>query len=148
MFSLCTACRAFIFVLDLHRIKSYIEYMKLASPTSRNLEAEPTKTVRYLVTAAIAGSGKSREDIAVLLTKKIGETITAEMLNGWTSQSKKRLRFPVAFVPAFCKITGDDQLQRFALGQRLRPLLSLGEADLEKLVCERVRRKKGSGCGK
>lgn len=106
------------------------------------MEASPAKTIRRLVDAAIGCSGMSRVEIADELAKQVGETVTSEMLNGWTSQAKKRLRFPAAFVPAFCEITGDDQLQRFVMGPRLRRLLSLGEAEVEKLLCERRKRKK------
>ena len=118
--------------------------MSISSTSSRTPEAEPAKTIRLLVDATIVRSGMSRETIADELAKRVGETVTCEMLNGWTSQSKKRLRFPAAFVPAFCEITGDDQVQRFLIGSRLGRLLSLGEVELEELVCERRRRKKGS----
>ena len=120
--------------------------MAFASTSSRTLEAEPAQTIRRLVKAAIDRCGKDRGEIAVELAQQVRETVTSEMLNGWTSDTKRRLRFPAAFVPAFCEITGDDQLQRFLIGSRLGRLLSLGEAELEKLVCERRRRKKGSAC--
>ena len=118
------------------------------SPNSRNLAAEPVKAIRRLVDAAILCSGMSRDQIADELTKQVGEPVTSMMLFGWTSESKKRIRFPAGFVLAFCEITGDDQLQRFVMGPRLRRLLSLGEAEVEKLLCERRRRKKRRSCRK
>lgn len=138
----------FHFSLDFYAWESYLLCMEETSTNSRTLEAEPAKTIRRLVDAAILCSGMSRDQIADELTKQVGEPVTSMMLFGWTSESKKRLRFPAGFVSAFCEITGDDQLQRFVIGPRLRRLLSLAEAEVEKLLWERRKRKKRSACRK
>lgn len=115
---------------------------------TRTPEAEPAKEVRTLVNTALDRSGLSRAEVADELTKQVGERVTEAMLNDWSSQSKRRLRFPAAFIPALCQITGTDELARFLLIPRLRRLLSLGEAEVDKLLWERRKRKKRSACRK
>lgn len=97
-------------------------------------EAEPARAIRHLVSAALDRSGMSRAEVAVELTNQVGERVTEAMLNDWSSQSKRRLRFPAAFVPAFCQVTGTDELARFLLTPRLRRLLALAEQKLDVLA--------------
>lgn len=99
-------------------------------------------TVRRLINAAIDRCGKTRHEIAAEMSKSLGVTVTKAMLDGWVSEHKRRLRFPVAFVEAFCRATGDDQLQRFSLGRRLRRALVVGEGELAKMEVRRLQRRR------
>lgn len=84
-------------------------------------------TIRALMSRVIRRSTKKREQIAAEMTARLGQHITERMLNDYTAQSKRALRFPAAWVPAFCEIVGSDELQRRLLGPELRKLLELGE---------------------
>lgn len=65
-------------------------------------------TLRALISEAIAGCPKSREQIAEEMSYLIGAVkITTAMLNCYTAESKEKHRFPLAFLPAFCQVTGD-----------------------------------------
>ncbi len=59
------------------------------------------------------------------------------MLNDFTSECKKAVRFPAAWVEAFCSIVEDDRLQRLLLSPRLRMLIELAERELEHFQSER-----------
>lgn len=55
---------------------------------------------------ALRHAGKSREQIADEMTAYIGEEVTVHQLNAWVAPSKDRHRFPLEYLPAFCKATG------------------------------------------
>ena len=95
-------------------------------------QTDSDKAARQLIARAIKHSGKGREQIANGMSKRLGCRITLHMLNRFTSEAKGKARFPAAWVEAFCEVVGDDRLQRFIMGQRLRGLVRLGEVELEK----------------
>lgn len=66
-------------------------------------------SVRALVADAIRRSSKSREQIADDMSYLTGRSVTKTMLDCYTAESKEH-RFPVVFLPAFCKSTGDCRL--------------------------------------
>jgi hypothetical protein len=73
---------------------------------------------------------KSREQIASALSEQTGTRITLRTLNALTAESRRPYRFPATWVIPFCRITGDDSLQRLLLGPTLGKLLSIGEIEL------------------
>jgi hypothetical protein len=86
---------------------------------------------------------KNRTQIAAELSRAVGSPVRVYMLDEYTADSRGecavnsrevgsrgKRRFPAAWVPAFCKITGDDRLQRLLLGEPLCCLLELGESAL------------------
>jgi hypothetical protein len=77
-------------------------------------------------------SNKSREQIAEEMSVHTGLRISKRMLNDWTAESKKPARFPAFLIESFCEVTGDDRLQRWAVGKRLGAFLELGE------LCARI----------
>jgi hypothetical protein len=94
--------------------------------------AEPTTdtVLRQLLSEAVRHSSKSRMQIASEMTQLIGRPITINMLNAYTSLAKEPVRFPAAFINAFCQVVDDDRVQRYLLSPRLRALLELGERKL------------------
>jgi hypothetical protein len=72
-----------------------------------------------LLALSIRKSGLTREQIAGDLSRLVGTRVTVSMLNDYSAASKKNTRFPLAFIHAFCEVTGDDRLQRFAAGTQL-----------------------------
>jgi len=109
---------------------------------------------------AIRRSRKTHAEIAHEMTERLGQPVTQTMLNEFTrsgDREGREVRFPAAWVPAFCEVVGDDALQRGLMSERLRELVSLGERvfnlrSILKEVCDgvaklegRERQKKGQG---
>lgn len=79
-------------------------------------------------------SGKTGDEIAAELGTKVGQLVNRQQLDQWTSEEKRRLRFPLAFAPAFGELTGSShELARFVLGPRFSFLLGK-EEDLRALI--------------
>lgn len=90
---------------------------------------EVERKVRSILSAAIKKSGKRREEVAAQMAADLGRDITAGMLRDFTRGASKgrNVRFPAAWITAFCKATGDDELLRFLLSPELAKALGLGE---------------------
>lgn len=87
--------------------------------------------IRAAITRALrVCTSKSREAVAEELSEATGVQITLRMLNDYTAESRRPYRFPAAWVIPFCRITGDDSLQRLLLGPELADILRLGELEL------------------
>lgn len=68
-----------------------------------------------------------RHEVCKKMSDFVGHQISIHMLNAWIAPGRERTRFPVVYVEAFCRATGDDRLKRLILGPALRELLELGE---------------------
>jgi len=82
------------------------------------------------------------------MTEFLGRRITASMLSDFAAESKAGARFPVIYVEAFCRATGDDTLKRLILGPELLEMLELGEraaAILDERARRRVLKVPGNG---
>lgn len=88
--------------------------------------SEPDNALRELISTVLAECGLSRPQIATALSEKIGRTITVSQLNDYTARTKRTARFPAAYVPAFCTVTGDYRIARYLLAPEDRGLLDLG----------------------
>jgi hypothetical protein len=53
------------------------------------------------------------------------------MLDDWTAESRRGTRFPASLIQTFCEVIGSDQLERWAMGPRLRKLVEFAERQLE-----------------
>lgn len=83
--------------------------------------------IRRAISRAITACPcKSRADIAEVLSVETGTQITVRMLDQFTAVSRRPYRFPAAWVIPFCRITGDNTLQRILLGSELSEALELG----------------------
>jgi hypothetical protein len=100
----------------------------------------PDSALRELLSHLLRQSSKSRAQIAEEVSVHVGQRISKDMLDDWTAESKKPARFPAFLIPAFCEITGSDELQRHLLSERLRRVLSVGES-VEKLLDSEGRKK-------
>jgi len=91
----------------------------------------PEDEVRRLLRRSMKESSSDRAVIAQRMTELLGRPITLSMLADFTRNArlkkKRQVRFPAAWIPAFCTVTGDDELQRHLLSDRLRSLLAIGE---------------------
>lgn len=97
-------------------------------PGFLDLDSAIRKTLSRAITAC---SCKSRADIAAELSAETGTQISVRMLDQFTAESRRPYRFPAAWVIPFCRITGDDALQRLLLGRSLSRALELGEREIE-----------------
>ncbi len=94
--------------------------------------------LRKLLSKLIKQSAKKRCQIAEEMSTFSGLRISERMLNDWTSEYHKSARFPAALIVPFCQAIGNDELQRYLVGERLRELIDLGE-EAERLL-KRLRR--------
>ncbi len=85
--------------------------------------------VRRLMTDAITRSRKTAPEVAEEMSMRLGRPITGSMIYELTRNGElgREVRLLATWVPAFCEITGDDRLQRWLAGSRLRELAELGE---------------------
>jgi hypothetical protein len=92
---------------------------------TRNFGAE----VRCLLTEMMKRSRKTHADIAAEMTQRLGRPVTKTMLDDFsrTDAPEREVRFPAAWVSAFCEATGFDELARLVMGERLRGFVELGE---------------------
>jgi hypothetical protein len=86
--------------------------------------------LRKLITDAIRRSPKKRLQIAEELTAILGIRITENMLNDFTSENKRGVRFPLLFSAALCEVLGDDSVGLFGLRPRIRSLVEFAEREL------------------
>lgn len=98
-------------------------------------------------------SGLTGDEIAEKLTALVGQRVSKQQLDQWTSENKRRLRFPLAFAAAFGELTGSSyDLARFVLGPHFSFLLAeeQGLRALIRAVClaQRLESKRGSGKGR
>lgn len=94
--------------------------------TSPNLDSD----VRKLLSRVIRKSHEKRVSIAQQLSAALDYPVTVVMLDGFSAPSKAA-RFPAAWVPAFCEVLGNYELQRLLLSPRLSLLLKLGDLSLD-----------------
>jgi hypothetical protein len=99
-------------------------------------------TIRTLAAASVKASGKSRAQIADEMSAHLGTAISEHMLFDVTAESKVNHRFPLLWVPAFCKATGDWRLLHAIAEECSFLLLSQKEADVLALGEECVAQKR------
>jgi len=103
-----------------------------------NVEAE--REVRKILADAIKRSGKTRAQVAhemeILLDRDISKSVLDDFIR--SPKAGRIVRFPAAWVPAFCQAVGNDSLQRHLLSEALRSALELGERvhEMGKLAIE------------
>lgn len=73
--------------------------------------------LKEALTADLAASPHSREQVAERMTALLDTTITHAQLDAWTAPTKTQHRFPTEYLPAFVRATG-----------QLRALELLGQA--------------------
>jgi hypothetical protein len=91
---------------------------------------EQDQKLRRLITDAIRRSPLKRIAIAKTLTSMLGIRVTEHMLNDFTSENKKAVRFPLLFSEALCEILDDDSIGLFGVRPRIRRLVEFAEREL------------------
>ncbi len=72
----------------------------------------------------------TRLQLAELLSARADRGISRSMLDAYSSPASETARFPAALILPLAEITGDDRLQRFVMGPRLRQLVEFAEREL------------------
>ena len=101
--------------------------------------------LRVLLAETIKTCPKKRQQVAEELSALVGRSISEAMLNSYTADSKEAHRFPAAWIPAFCVVTGDSRLIEIIasrcgmtlVSERGLRLIEFAEAILEKERGER-----------
>ncbi len=86
--------------------------------------------IRFRDLLSEALSGSDRTNLASQLSIRTGRRISLAMLNAYATRSNNSAKFPAFLVPLLCEILGDDRLQKFLMGPRLRKLLEFAEREL------------------
>jgi len=86
--------------------------------------------LRRLITDIIRRSPKKRLQVAEELSNRLGLRVTEGMLNDYTSESKKAVRFPLAFSAALCEVLDDDAIGILGVRPRTRRLIEFAEREL------------------
>ena len=86
--------------------------------------------LRRLITEAIRRSPLKRSVIAETLSAKLGIRVTEHMLNDFTSEKRKDVRFPLLFSSELCEILNDDSIGLFGVRPRIRRLVEFAEREL------------------
>jgi len=84
-------------------------------PPSESLREQ----VRVAMRRALQRSGRSVEQIADGLARRLGIHVTHHMLYAWTASSESHLshRFPLEWTAAFCRETNDTGLAEMLAGE-------------------------------
>jgi hypothetical protein len=77
-------------------------------PLGHSLDVDAT--VRRALHVAFRRSSKSRQEIADEMSRLLAREVRVSMLDAFTADSKAGHRFPAAWLPAFCVVTGNPQL--------------------------------------
>lgn len=85
-------------------IRQEMEIAKQAPiPGSLNIRQQIIATLK----SGLRHAGKSREQVADEMTLYTGELITDDMISTWLAASKPKHRFPLEYLPAFRRATGN-----------------------------------------
>jgi hypothetical protein len=101
------------------------------------MAGDADRSVRNLLANALANClhdrEMTREQIASEMTARLGVEVTKSKLDDFTrsGKPKRQYRFPASFVRVIAEITGDDELARSLLPDRLQVLLTVGELCLQ-----------------
>lgn len=83
-------------------------------PSENSGQFKIVDNLKASIRAAIKSCPLSRHQIAGEMSHLLNETVTKEMLDSWTRHSDEanghpRRYIPAEFLPAFCKVTRDNQ---------------------------------------
>jgi len=85
---------------------------RTAFPGQLNLDV----SIRELITEALKKTTLSRYQVAAIMSEDLGKEITKAMIDSWSAESKENNRFPLAYLNAFMKATGDKTILRLLCG--------------------------------
>ena len=113
----------------------------LRIPNMQGNIGTPDRDLRALLAGAMKRSPLKRSAIAESLTAKLGIRVTEGMLNDYTAENRKAVRFPLLFSAALCEILDDDSIGLFGVRPRIIRLIEFAEAELRGLRDARQRDK-------
>lgn len=99
-------------------------------PENTGTHADLDRQLRAAITQAIKRSPLKRSVICERLTAIVGVPVSENMLNDFTSDSKRNVRFPLLFASALCEILDDDSIGLFGVRPRIRKMFEFAERAL------------------
>lgn len=85
----------------------------------------------------------TRTEIAKAMTIILGEEVTKTTLNNWTATSHTRHRFPILYLPALCRVTGQRRALTLILRSSILEVdLNMQIAKVNKKLCGLAEKKK------
>lgn len=89
------------------------------------------EAVHEALKSALIGSELTRDEVAMEMSRLVGEPISINTLNNWCAEGKTNRRFPLECAKALALITGDMGILEAALGPEFTALDGDGKAYLE-----------------
>jgi len=86
--------------------------------------------VRASLAQTVRTNRKSREEIALGLSARLGASITKHHLDAWTAESRPGHRFPLEYLPAWIRETGDYSLLKIVCEELGLAVPEPGQTDL------------------
>lgn len=83
-----------------------------SEPRSKTGKYDWDKRLRFLISEVLKATSLSRYEITARMSELLGKTVTKEMIDSWSAESKENHRFPLAYLPAFTLATGDTRILR------------------------------------
>jgi hypothetical protein len=101
-------------------------------------------TIRAMLADAIKESGKSRAQIADVMSQLTGTQITERRLNAYTAESRDDVRFPLELLRAFCMATDNFALLYAIVGMAGFRVVTKTEFDVLQLGHEYLTHKRAA----
>lgn len=102
--------------------------MSIFETSRSSLTDDMDSLLRRSLKRAMLSRDINEEKLAAELTKRLGRTVNAALVNAWKAETKHRWHLPANLVPIICEILGDDSIQRLLLSEKLKQSLDLGES--------------------
>ena len=100
--------------------------------------------IREVLADSIKKSGKSRAQIADIMSRLTGTGVTERRLNAYTAESREDMRFPLELMRAFCIATGDFTLLHVIAGMAGLRVVTKTEFDVLQLGHEYLTHKRAA----
>lgn len=100
--------------------------------------------IRTVLTDSIKQSGKSRAQIADIMSRLTGTQVTERRLNAYTAESREDFRFPLELARAFCMATHDFALLKHLIEMAGFKVVTKTEFDVLQLGHEYLTHKRAA----
>lgn len=87
------------------------------TPSAQTGTLNIAQAIRDTISETLKKSALSRFQVAGEMSNLTGKEISKTMLDSWSAESREDHRFPLEYMPAFCKATNDMALLRLICGK-------------------------------
>jgi hypothetical protein len=91
-------------------IKEISKKQSQSSSSSISEKSSVDATLRSIISDSLKHSPLSRWEVAGKMSEILGTEITKSQIDSWSAESKDGHRFPLIYIDAFCRASGDKSL--------------------------------------